>query len=124
MRARGSVSAAPDVTLTSPAEKRKRLCPLSSSRQTLRQRVKALTRLRTEEGYMAETRRNKDGSFTLIENHCPICAAAELCQGLCSGELELFTKALGKGVQVERTEHLMDGARRCVYRITRTPRSR
>jgi predicted ArsR family transcriptional regulator len=33
--------------------------------------------LRTEEGYMAEFEAEPDGSFLLIENHCPICAAAK-----------------------------------------------
>ncbi len=83
----------------------------------LEPRVKALAKLRSEEGYMAECKRNKDGSFSLVENHCPICAAAELCRGLCAGEIELFSQSLGKGVRIERTEHLMEGARRCVYRI-------
>ncbi len=55
--------------------------------------------------------------FEIIENHCPICAAAEACQGLCAGELKLFRAVLGPGVAVERTEHLLDGARRCVYLV-------
>ena len=63
-----------------------------------------------------QARKQRDGSWTLVENHCPICAAAEVCQGLCAGELELFRRVLG--ARVERTEHLLDGARRCVYRIT------
>lgn len=84
----------------------------------LGRRVAALARLRTEEGYLAESAKQKDGSYLLIENHCPICAAAELCQGLCSGELELFRAALGDDATVERSEHLLSGDRRCVYRIT------
>ena len=81
-------------------------------------RVRTLARIRTEEGYLAESRKESDGSFTLVENHCPICAAAEICQGLCAGELDLFRRALsGRGVKVERTEHLLDGQRHCVYRI-------
>jgi predicted ArsR family transcriptional regulator len=34
----------------------------------------------------------------LVENHCPICAAAKECVKLCQGELELFQKALGESV--------------------------
>jgi len=83
----------------------------------LARRVAALTKLRRDEGYMAEWRRHDDGSFTLVENHCPICAAAQICQGLCAGEQELFEAALGRDVDVERTEHLLEGARRCMYRI-------
>ena len=47
----------------------------------LEDRVRTVARLRTEEGYMAEFEAEPDGSFLLIENHCPICAAAKTCQG-------------------------------------------
>lgn len=83
----------------------------------LGKRVAALARLRTGEGYMAESRKQRDGSWLLIENHCPICAAASICQGLCSGELEIFRALLGEA-DVERSEHMLDGSRRCVYRVT------
>ena len=80
-------------------------------------RIAALAALRREEGYMAEWSRERDGSFVLAENHCPICAAATGCQGLCRDELSLFQRILGKEVTVTRTEHLLSGARRCAYRI-------
>ena len=83
----------------------------------LDQRVGALARIRREEGYMAEWKRQADGSFLLIENHCPICAAASICQGLCRDELALFRDVLGNDVIVERTEHILAGARRCAYRV-------
>lgn len=81
-------------------------------------RVRALADIRNEEGYMAEVRDHGDGGFLLIENHCPICAAATVCQGFCRSELEVFRRALGPDVRVERSEHLLGGARRCVYRIS------
>ena len=86
----------------------------------LDKRLKELARVRTEEGYMAEVRREKDGSYLLLENHCPICAAANACQGFCSTELDLFRSILGRGVSVERVEHIVAGDRRCAYRITPT----
>jgi len=55
--------------------------------------------------------------FLLIENHCPICAAAAACQGFCRAELEVFRDTLGADVIVERTDHILAGARRCAYRI-------
>jgi predicted ArsR family transcriptional regulator len=55
----------------------------------------------------------------LVENHCPICAAARACHGICSGEPELFQAALGDGVRIQRTEHQLAGARRCTYEIRR-----
>jgi len=84
----------------------------------LEKKLRELARVRTEEGYMAEVRREKDGSYLLVENHCPICAAANTCQGFCSTELDLFRSVLGRGVVVEREEHIVSGDRRCAYRVT------
>jgi len=84
----------------------------------LEKKLKELARVRTEEGYMAEVKRDVDGSFLLVENHCPICAAATACQGFCSTELDLFRTVLGPGVGVERAEHIVSGDRRCAYRVT------
>src|SRR5215208_5782427 len=84
----------------------------------LEKRLKDLAQVRTEEGYMAEARAEAEGEgFLLVENHCPICAAANACQGFCSTELELFRSVLGPGVTVERAEHIIKGDQRCVYRI-------
>jgi predicted ArsR family transcriptional regulator len=66
---------------------------------------------------MAESKKNRDGSYVLIENHCSIRSAAEACVGLCERELDLFRSILGTGVEVEREEHIVSGDRRCVYRI-------
>lgn len=90
------------------------LAPLPS----VAQKVARLTQLRTEEGYMAEWKALPDGAILFSENHCPICAAAKLCQGFCRSELRIFAAALGENVHVERSEHILAGARRCAYRIT------
>jgi predicted ArsR family transcriptional regulator len=83
-------------------------------------KLRRLVALRTEEGYMAALEKTPDG-WLLIENHCPICAAAAACQGFCSSELELFRTVLGDGVRVERVEYLLGGGRRCAYAISRNP---
>jgi predicted ArsR family transcriptional regulator len=80
-------------------------------------RVEALAAARDEEGYMAEVEARADGSVLLAENHCPICAAARTCQQFCRSELDVFQRVLGAGCRVERAEHLLAGARRCVYVI-------
>src|SRR6202047_3695924 len=84
----------------------------------LEDRIRTVARLRSEEGYMAEFEAEPDGSFLLVENHCPICAAAKTCQGFCRSELELFRAAFGAGTSVMRQEHLLSDGRRCVYRVT------
>ncbi len=82
----------------------------------LEDRLARLASMREAEGYMAEWRRLDDGTCLLIENHCPICAAAKVCQGFCGGELTLFERLLAPA-RVERIEHILLGARRCAYRV-------
>ncbi|HEY9808062.1 MAG TPA: metalloregulator ArsR/SmtB family transcription factor [Halomicronema sp.] len=82
-----------------------------------REKVMALAQFRNQEGYMAEVMELPEGSMLLIENHCPITSAAKSCNLLCRSELEVFKTLLGPAVSVERVEHLMDGDRRCAYRV-------
>jgi predicted ArsR family transcriptional regulator len=88
----------------------------------LKEKVQRLAQIRTEEGYMADVKSEKKGVYLLVENHCPICAAATACQGFCTTELELFRSVLGPEVNVERVEHIVSGDRRCAYRIAVKPR--
>jgi predicted ArsR family transcriptional regulator len=88
-----------------------------SGAKTLPEKVERLTALRFNEGYMAEWSEEADGSLTLIENHCPICAAAATCQKFCRAELEIFNSVLGPDCTVERTEYILADARRCAYRV-------
>ena len=89
--------------------------------ETLEDRLRALAGIRTAEGYMAGVEK-QDGGYLFTENHCPICVAARSCTGLCAAERELFEAALGPDVTVERTEHILAGARRCAYRVTQRGR--
>jgi predicted ArsR family transcriptional regulator len=82
----------------------------------LGERVARLAEARTREGYMAESHAEGEG-YVLVENHCPICVAATACQGFCRAELDTFREVLGTGVSVERTEHIVQGDRRCAYRV-------
>ena len=87
-------------------------------KRSLKQRLNKLVEIRTNEGYMAEVQTQSDGSFLLVENHCPICAAATACTGLCAKELEVFQAVLGEGVTIERVEHIISGERRCAYQVS------
>ena len=84
---------------------------------SLRKKVEALAARRSKEGYMAEMKEVGRGHYRLIENHCPVCAFASACQGLCAKELWLFQELLGPDVSVERGDHILSGARRCAYDI-------
>jgi predicted ArsR family transcriptional regulator len=91
-----------------------------AERTSLRDKVAALADLRSAEGYMATWQEADDGGLLLIENHCPICAAATACQGFCRAELDVFRAVLGPETEVVRNEHIVAGARRCSYSIRKT----
>lgn len=84
--------------------------------ETIEDKLNTLARLRSAEGYMAEWKKESDG-YLFIENHCPICAAAVQCQSFCEAELNNLRKIFGTNTVIERTDHIVAGARRCAYRI-------
>ncbi|HEN3611684.1 TPA: helix-turn-helix transcriptional regulator [Yersinia enterocolitica] len=100
---------------TREQEARELYCQAMNGANSIGERVERLVAIRSQEGYMAECQTQADGSILLIENHCPICAAATHCQGFCRAELDVFRQALQ--APVERTEHILSGSRRCVYRV-------
>ena len=59
-----------------------------------------------------------DSVYWLLENHCPICAAASSCLNFCRSELNLFQTILADVATVSREEHIIEGARRCAYKVT------
>ncbi|WP_145555304.1 helix-turn-helix transcriptional regulator [Yersinia canariae] len=100
---------------TREQETRDQYCLAMQGANNIGERVARLVAMRSQEGYMAECQTQADGSILLIENHCPICAAATSCQGFCRAELDVFREVLQ--APVERTEHILSGSRRCVYRV-------
>ncbi len=85
---------------------------------SIRDRINTLAELRSAEGYMAEASELADGTFLLLEHHCPICIAARSCQGFCRSELEVFQSLFKHQATVTREDYLLHGARRCSYRLT------
>ena len=82
------------------------------------ERVQKLAELRSKEGYMASVLEDDAGTgWWIAENHCPICSAARACSRLCANELDVFQAVLGPDFSVRREEHILQGARRCLYRI-------
>jgi len=89
--------------------------------QSLAGKIKKLSELRSREGYMSAVEKLDNKTWLLIENHCPICAAATACQGFCRSELQVFQEVLADHATVERVDHILHGARRCAYQISRLP---
>ncbi|WP_341839282.1 metalloregulator ArsR/SmtB family transcription factor [Chitinophaga caseinilytica] len=84
----------------------------------LEAKVRKFAELRSRDGYLAEYRREGDGCFVMIENHCPICAAATACHDICKVELQTFQQIFREWGTIERLDHVLEGARHCAYRIT------
>lgn len=82
----------------------------------LQAKLNILAKLRTEEGYMATIEQHQELYF-LLENHCPICAAATSCLSFCRSELQLFQSLFTGEANITREEHIIEGARRCAYKI-------
>lgn len=100
------------------AETRKAYGAAMAGTRGVEDRLARLVEVRSREGYMAEWSIAPDGDgWLLVENHCPICAAAAVCQGFCRSELAIFREALGDEVTVVREDHILAGARRCAYRV-------
>jgi predicted ArsR family transcriptional regulator len=100
------------------AEQEKTYRAKTDAARSLKGKLDQLAKIRSAEGYMAEVGRDPEtGGWLFVENHCPICAAARFCTGLCREELALFRRVLGDDVKIERTSHILAGARRCAYRV-------
>lgn len=105
-----------DKLITQREEESRGAYALACSAPDLPTRLQQLAAVRDEEGYMARVEADGD-DWLLIEDHCPICAAARTCQGFCRSELQLFQEIVGPEAQVSREQHLLSGATRCAYRI-------
>lgn len=88
-----------------------------ADKQILEERLQTLAEIRTKEGYMAGVKQ-VENEWLFYENHCPICSAVRTCTKLCANELWVFQELLGSDVQIKREEHILAGARRCLYKIT------
>ena len=81
-------------------------------------RVKELAKIRDEEGYIAESKKNNskgDSGHVLLEYNCPIIHIAEKHWEACSAETELFEKLLY--ADVETTHRAAKGDLVCKFSI-------
>ncbi|GAB2699869.1 helix-turn-helix transcriptional regulator [Paenibacillus thermoaerophilus] len=81
----------------------------------LTDKVAALADIQNDNGYMVEWERTENGDFLLKEHNCPISVIANQYRHACRCELELFQSLLD--ADVDRTECLAEGGRKCVYVI-------
>jgi predicted ArsR family transcriptional regulator len=82
----------------------------------LENRITRFVAIRSGEGYMAQLIKDEEG-FIFVENHCPIGAAAHANPGICIAEFKTLQTVIGENVPIRRIEYIVDGGRRCAYRI-------
>ena len=80
-------------------------------------RVKELAKIRDEEGYMAESKKESKsgGKFVLLEYNCPIIHIAEKHWEACLTEIELFEKLLE--ADIDTTHRAAKGDSICKFVI-------
>lgn len=88
-----------------------------ADKYSVEEKLTALAKVRSDEGYMATVEQDGD-IYWLLENHCPICAAASKCQNFCRSELQIFQTLLREVATISREEHIVEGSRRCAYKVT------
>jgi predicted ArsR family transcriptional regulator len=79
------------------------------------ERVKSLAGEINANGYLADARRLKDGSYRLRQRNCPIESVAVAYPQVCEEELRVYREVLGCEVVCEC--RIADGARKCDFHI-------
>lgn len=75
------------------------------------ERLAAVARVRTEQGYMAEA----SESAVLTEHNCAIQAVAERFPEICAAEAKFLEEVLG--ADVDRRGHILSGCAACEYHV-------
>lgn len=79
------------------------------------ERVRALARVMSTRGYLAESRRQRDGSFRMRQRHCPTENIAIKYPAICEQEVRVYREVVGG--EVVRDCRIADGHRVCEFRI-------
>lgn len=82
----------------------------------LSERVDELARILDEDGYLASSRRNDDGTYDIVERNCAIATVAAAHPDACRSELD-FIRAVLPDATVDRLTHMVAGAAECGYRV-------
>ena len=83
---------------------------------SLRAKVTELAQLLDEDGYMASAEQIGAGHFRVVEHNCAIADVARRYGQACTSEIE-FLRAVIPEATIERTSHMVQGARHCGYDI-------
>jgi len=85
----------------------------------LAERARALARLLSQHGYMAESTDMAPGAVRIREHNCVVREIAERFPEVCAAESAFIAEVLG--VTVERQQHIVSGCASCEYTAHETP---
>ncbi len=80
------------------------------------ERVKELTRILDEDGYLADCEKLDGGSWRVVEHNCAILDVARRYGVACSTEIA-FLRAAMPDAEIERVRHIMAGDHVCAYSV-------
>jgi DeoR family transcriptional regulator, suf operon transcriptional repressor len=83
------------------------------------ERLKAMARLLSDDGYMAEASSAAEDGGTLTEHNCAIQTVAERFPEICAAEAKFLAAVLGG--EVQRQHHILAGCSACEYRVRFKP---
>jgi DeoR family transcriptional regulator, suf operon transcriptional repressor len=84
---------------------------------SLEARVRELTRILDEDGYVADVTPLEDGSgYRITEHNCAILGVAMKYGQACGSELEFIRAAL-PDTEIQRVHHIVSGAFSCTYEV-------
>ncbi len=83
---------------------------------TLEERVAAVVRVLSEQGFMAAWS-VEDDQLRLAEHHCAVRAAAEQFPEICAAEADFLREVLQ--IDLQRDSYIPDGCNACEYTITK-----
>jgi DeoR family suf operon transcriptional repressor len=81
-------------------------------------KVRELTRILDEDGYLADVEETEDGGWRIIEHNCAILSVATGFRQACTSEIRFISDALPEAT-VARVAHILSGAHVCAYEIYR-----
>jgi len=81
-------------------------------------KVRELTRILDEDGYLADVEETDDGGWRIVEHNCAILSVASGFRQACTSEIRFISDALPEA-NVVRVAHILSGAHVCAYEIHR-----
>jgi DeoR family suf operon transcriptional repressor len=97
-------------------DRRIRQANLRLAGKSFEEKVRELTAILDDDGYVASCEQLEDGSYLIVEHNCAILGIASRYRQACSSEIE-FIRSLLPEAEVTRLTHIVEGSRQCGYLV-------